>query len=80
MIKVISGYTSWPRGDPHPSMTKNNRTPVLIAVLGIAIEVVAIVLLATKQIAASVATPVIITGMVMAFVPLFVVARRSKRR
>ncbi|HYC88914.1 MAG TPA: hypothetical protein VEO54_06865 [Thermoanaerobaculia bacterium] len=57
-----------------------NRTPIAIAVIGILVEVVTIYLLATKQIPESVATPLIITGMLMAFVPLFVVARRSRRR
>jgi hypothetical protein len=57
-----------------------NRTPIAIAVIGILVEAVTLYLLATKQIAESVATPLIVTGMLMAFVPLFVVARRSRRR
>ena len=57
-----------------------NRTPIAIAVIGILVEAVTLYLLATKQLAESVATPLIITGMLMAFVPLFVVARRSRRR
>lgn len=57
-----------------------NRTPIAIAVAGIVVEVVVIYLLSTKQLSESVATPLMITGMLMAFVPLFVVARRSRRR
>lgn len=61
-------------------MTSGNRTPLVIAAIGITIEVVTIFLLSSKQIATSVATPLMITGMLMAFVPLFVVARRSRRQ
>ncbi|HEX6086022.1 MAG TPA: hypothetical protein VF266_15925 [Thermoanaerobaculia bacterium] len=57
-----------------------NRTPIVIAVIGLIVEVVTIYLLSSKQIEESVATPLLITGMLMAFVPLFVVARRSRRR
>ena len=57
-----------------------NRIPVVIAVIGLILEVTTIYLLSTKQISESVATPLMITGMLMAFVPLFVVARRSRRR
>jgi hypothetical protein len=61
-------------------MTSGNRTPLIIAAIGIAIEVATIFLLSSKQIPTSVGTPLMITGMLMAFVPLFVVARRSRRR
>lgn len=57
-----------------------NRTPLAIAVIGLVLEGVTLYLLATKQISESVATPLIITGMLLAFVPLFVVARRSRKR
>ena len=57
-----------------------NRTPIVIAAIGLVIEAVTIYLLSAKQISESVATPLIITGMLMAFVPLFVVARRSRKR
>jgi hypothetical protein len=60
--------------------TSSNRTPIAIAVVGIIIEVVTLFLLSTKRIAESTATPLIISGMLMAFVPLFVLARRSRRR
>ena len=61
-------------------MKTGNRTPLTIAVIGLLIEAVTIYLLATKQLSETVATPLIITGMLMAFVPLFVVARRSRKR
>ena len=57
-----------------------NRIPIAIAVAGLIVEVVTIYLLSQKQITESVATPLLITGMLMAFVPLFLVARRSRRR
>ena len=58
----------------------SNRTPITIAVIGLILEVVTIFLLASKRLSETAATPLIITGMLMAFVPLFVVARRSRRR
>ena len=58
----------------------SNRTPIVIAAIGLIIEIVVIYLLSSKQISETVATPLMITGMLMAFVPLFVVARRSRRR
>ncbi|HYH09176.1 MAG TPA: hypothetical protein VEK11_19160 [Thermoanaerobaculia bacterium] len=51
-----------------------------IALAGIALELTAIVLLASKRITMPVATPLIITGMFLAFVPVFVVARRARRK
>ena len=61
-------------------MASGNRTPTVIAILGIVLEAVVLYLLAAKQISQQYATPLIITGMLMAFVPLFVVARRSRKR
>jgi hypothetical protein len=58
----------------------NKRLAIGIAITGILIELAAIVLLASKQISMPVATPLIITGMFMAFVPVFVVARRARRK
>ena len=51
-----------------------------IAFAGIAIEIIAIVLLARKSITTGVAVPMIVAGMFLAFVPVFVVARRARRR
>lgn len=61
-------------------MSPGNRTPLAIAAIGLVIEAVTLFLLASKRISEGVATPLIITGMLMAFVPLFVVARRSRRQ
>lgn len=60
----------------HPS----NRTPIALAVFGIVVELVAILLLGSKRISMTVATPLIIAGMFLAFVPIFVAARRVKRK
>ena len=54
--------------------------PIAIAIIGIVLEGVVLYLLASKRIPEQYATPLIITGMLMAFVPLFLVARRSRRR
>ena len=59
---------------------RNNRIPIIIAVIGIALEAVAIWLMASKRITMSTASPLILAGMFMAFVPIFVAARRAKRR
>ncbi|HUR83007.1 MAG TPA: hypothetical protein VM733_19770 [Thermoanaerobaculia bacterium] len=61
-------------------MSSSNRIPLAIAAIGLCIEAIVLVLLSTKRIPQTYATPLIITGMLMAFVPLFVVARRSRRR
>jgi len=61
-------------------VTSSNRTPIVIAILGIVLEAVVLYLLSSKQLSQQYARPLIITGMLMAFVPLFVVARRSRRR
>lgn len=57
----------------------NKQLSVVIAVIGIALEITAIVLLAQKRITTGFAMPMIIAGMFLAFVPVFVVARRAKR-
>lgn len=59
---------------------RNNRIPIIIAVIGIVLEGIAIWLMASKRIPVSTATPLILAGMFMAFVPIFVAARRAKRR
>jgi hypothetical protein len=59
---------------------RSKRTATILGVIGILIEAVTIYLLATKQLAESIATPILIGGMLLAFIPLFVVARHSKRR
>lgn len=60
-------------------LSRKRRLQIALAVAGIAIEGIAIWLLASKQISVAYATPIILAGMFMAFVPMFAVAR-SKRR
>ena len=57
-----------------------NRTPIIIAVAGIAIELITLVLLSSKRLPETFATPLIGLGMLMAFIPLFVLARRARHR
>jgi len=59
--------------------SRKRRFQITLAVAGIVIEGIAIALLASKQISPTFATPIILAGMFMAFVPMFAVAR-SKRR
>ena len=58
---------------------KANRLLFAVALFGIALEALAIYLLAAKRIETTVAIPLIIAGMFVAFVPIFAVARRAKR-
>jgi hypothetical protein len=58
---------------------KNNRWLIAIALFGIALELVAIGLLASRRISVPIAMPIIIVGMFTAFVPIFAVARRARR-
>lgn len=60
-------------------LSRKRRLQIGLAVAGLVIEAIAIWLLASKQITLTVATPLILVGMFMAFVPMFAVAR-SKRR
>lgn len=57
---------------------RSNRIPVMLAVLGIAIELVAVALLATKTIPITFGIPLVMAGMFLAFVPMFVLARRAR--
>jgi hypothetical protein len=59
---------------------KTKRFTVALAVAGIAVEVTAIMLLASERIGTTVAVPLIIAGMFLAFAPMFLVARRARRR
>ncbi|HEX7828490.1 MAG TPA: hypothetical protein VF787_02480 [Thermoanaerobaculia bacterium] len=58
---------------------RSKRTAMILGILGILTEAITLYLLASKQIAESVATPILVGGMLLAFIPLFVVARHSKR-
>jgi hypothetical protein len=57
----------------------NTPLAIAIALIGIALEIAAIFLLLQKRIPTAYAMPMIIAGMFLAFVPMFVVARRMKR-
>jgi hypothetical protein len=53
---------------------------IALALAGIAMEIVAIMLMAAQRISTTVAVPLIIAGMFLAFAPIFLVARRARRR
>lgn len=55
-------------------------TAIILGVIGIAIELIAVVLLAQKRIPSTYGTPLIIGGMLLAFVPMFLLARSKRRR
>jgi hypothetical protein len=57
---------------------RTKRTAIIIGIAGIALELVTVILLASKRIPPSYGTPMVITGMFLAFVPVFVLARRHK--
>ena len=59
---------------------KTKRFTVALAFAGIAVEIVAILLLAAQRISTTVAVPLIVAGMFLAFAPIFLVARRARRR
>lgn len=57
---------------------RSNRMPIILAVIGIAIELVAVVLLATKALPVTFGVLLVMAGMFLAFVPVFVLARRAR--
>lgn len=59
---------------------QGKRTAIILGVIGMAIEVIAIVLLAQKRIPTTYGIPLVVAGMVLAFVPLFLVARAKRTR
>jgi len=59
---------------------KTKRFSLALAFAGIAIEIVAILLLGARRIPTAVAVPLIVAGMFLAFAPVFLVARRARRR
>ena len=59
---------------------QNKRTAIILGVTGIAIELIAVFLLAQKRIPTTYGIPLVIAGMFLAFVPLFVLARMRRRR
>jgi len=58
----------------------SKRTAIILGVIGIAIEVIAVVLIAQKRIPTTYGIPLVVAGMFLAFVPLFVLARMKRRR
>lgn len=59
---------------------QSKRTAIVLGILGIAVEVTAVLLLAQKHISATIGVPLVVAGMFLAFVPLFVLARMRRRR
>jgi len=59
---------------------RGKRIAVAIGIIGIALEIAAIALLASKHIPSSYGMPLVVTGMFLAFVPIFVLSRRHKGR
>ncbi|HEY0160982.1 MAG TPA: hypothetical protein VGF28_27100 [Thermoanaerobaculia bacterium] len=53
---------------------------IALALAGIALELVAIMLMAAERISTTVAVPLMIAGMFLAFAPMFLVARRARRQ
>ena len=58
---------------------QGKRTAIILGLTGIAVEMIAVMLLAQKRIPTTYGIPLIVGGMLLAFVPLFLLAR-SKRR
>lgn len=54
------------------------RLTIIVALIGIVLELVAIALLAAQRIAYPMALPMIVVGMFLAFVPIFVLTRRRR--
>ena len=59
---------------------QSKRTAIILGLIGIAIELIAVVLLAQKKIQTTYGIPLVVAGMFLAFVPLFVLARMRRRR
>lgn len=57
---------------------RNKRTAILLGAIGIAVEVIAVVLLAQKRLPTTYGIPLVVAGMFLAFVPLFVLARMRR--
>ncbi len=58
---------------------QSKRTAIILGIIGIAIEVIAVMLLAQKRIPTTYGIPLVVAGMFLAFVPLFVLARMRRR-
>lgn len=62
-----------------PKWDRSIRIAAILGVAGLVIEAIAITLLATDRISSSVGKPLVVAGMLIAFVPLFVLSRRARR-
>lgn len=56
----------------------SRKASAIIGIVGIIIELVVIVLLASERISTAVAMPIMIAGMFLAFVPAFTLARSRR--
>ncbi len=59
---------------------QTKKTATLLGIAGIVVEIVTLVLLSTKRLDSDVATPILVGAMLLAFIPMFVVARHSRKR
>jgi hypothetical protein len=59
---------------------RTKRFTIALAVSGIAVEVLAIMLMSSGRIGTTIFVPLIVAGMFLAFAPMFLVARRARRR
>lgn len=57
---------------------QGKRTAIILGIAGIVIEMVAVVMLAQKRIPATYGVPLVLAGMLLAFFPLFLAARRKR--
>lgn len=63
-----------------PGDWKRRKTiALIIAAVGIAMELTGIALLVSKRLSTSMAVPLVIVGMLLAFVPVFLLARKARR-
>jgi len=53
---------------------------IRLAIFGILLELAGIFLITTKRLTSSQGTPILVIGMLLAFVPIFVIARKNRRR
>lgn len=58
---------------------QSKRTAIIFGLIGIAIELIAVVLLAQRRVPPAFGIPLVVAGMFLAFVPLFVLARMRRR-
>ena len=58
----------------------NKRIAIILGIIGIAVEVIAVLLLQQKRISSTYGIPLVVAGMFLAFVPLFVLARMKRKR